>query len=289
MQPQQENLNYDALIDDILNQEVADVPMEADTVAPMEWEMIAEWEAPAIVEEEILGEAPLPQEGEIETTEEVVEETPADEVVEEVVEDVVEEPVAEEQPADDIDSQIDKELAMINTAQAKVEEIQAEVDMDEQIQNSEAYMSLQSKLSEVTSLLDDREMEIEQTKAQLTKYKDRLSENTSYLADKELEDITSRPILSTVEADSDLKAAVLSLSKAKETDDEFYKNEALNHIYDFIQREAGVDVRRMVWDTSMKETKAMWAGESMWMSESKSKRPPQSPAEKGIEMALGGF
>jgi uncharacterized protein YfkK (UPF0435 family) len=38
----------------------------------------------------------------------------------------------------------------------------------------------------------------------------------------------------------------LSLSKAKETDDEFYKNEALNHIYDFIQKEAGIDVRRMV-------------------------------------------
>jgi hypothetical protein len=31
MQPQQETLNYDALIDDILNQEVEDVPMEEET------------------------------------------------------------------------------------------------------------------------------------------------------------------------------------------------------------------------------------------------------------------
>jgi peptidoglycan hydrolase CwlO-like protein len=122
-----------------------------------------------------------------------LEEVPAEE---DVVEEVIAEPTEED---NDIDSQIEKELTMINTAQSKVDEIQAEVDMDEQIKSSEAYQSLQPKIDEITSLLDDREMEVEQTKAQLTKYKDRLSENTSYLADKELEDITTKPILNTIE------------------------------------------------------------------------------------------
>ena len=259
--------NFDVLIDEILAQEVPqDEMLETETEWTTEEGMatvddaVSEWtEEEWAIEEETMETnetAPVDLEG-TETEEPTQIEN---EMEEEVVNDL--EKWVEDDVNLDIDAQIEKELNMINKAQEQVDAVQEEIDKTINIEEDWRFIALQEKLNELKMTLLDREEEAELAKRQVQRYQAKLGEATDQLADTEMDVLIKRPIINTVEWDSDLKAWILALNKANESGDENYKTEALNSFYKFIEKEAGINIRDLMSQQANSGIEAMSSGET---------------------------
>jgi len=188
----------------------------------------------------------------------------------------------------DINALIEKELGVMDKTKDAVEEIQEEILSDEKVKWTELYRSLDDKFRNLNTSLEERNADLETVNAQLKKFKSKLGEVTGQMADRSMEDIMSKPILDVIEADTDLKGAILSKHKADQTGEEVYKTQALDKLYDFIQKESGINIKELIGQQQSDETSAMGVvggGES-----NVNVIPREAPKDKEdsiIDMALG--
>ena len=138
-----------------------------------------------------------------------------------------------------LEAEINKDLEENNKVQEDVKNLQ------DKMEKWEDYTELVTEFNDLVEELDNKESELTKTKDLLLKYKQQIQELWWKLNQNEVDFWRNEPILNTVNADRDLKWFVLATSKSEQ--DPKYKDVALDYVYNWLQKQTGVDIKNIIW------------------------------------------